>query len=83
MLFTIDRAIVCAVYGGFAPQADPRTAVARRNIDQTVEGALASGVRTREQVKAKMYDVIQLAMYEEPRAELVANWNVCRDSFVR
>jgi len=28
-----------------------------------------------------MYDVIKLAIYDEPRAEIFANWNECRDSF--
>ena len=35
----VDRAIVCSVYGGFAPEADPRTAPAKRAIDRTVEDA--------------------------------------------
>ena len=77
---TVDRAIVCSVYGGFAPAADPRTAVASATSIRRCKARSASGVRTREQVETQMNDVIQLAMYEEPRAELIANWNECRDA---
>lgn len=77
---TVDRAVVCFVYGGFAPR-DARSLAAKAAIDQTIESAVASGVTTREQVKEQTYDTIALAMYEEPRAELIAIWNECRDSF--
>lgn len=77
---TVDRAVICFVYGGFAPR-DERSLAAKAAIDQTIESAIASGVTTREQVKRQTYDTIALAMYEEPRSELIANWNECRDSF--
>lgn len=77
----VDRAIVCMVYGGFAPEGDPRTGPAKRAINATVESAVASGVRTRDQVNAQMKDVIYLSMYEEPRSELSAAWNECAASF--
>jgi hypothetical protein len=77
----VDRAIACSVYGGFAPEADPRTAPAKREIDQTVREAVASGERTQRQVTDAFYDTAMLAMKGEPREELIANWNECRDSF--
>ena len=77
----VDRAIVCSVYGGFAPEADPRTAPAKRAIDRTVEDAVASGARTPEQVRDEFYDTAMQAMKQEPREELTANWNECVASF--
>jgi len=77
---TVDRAAVCFVYGGFAPR-DERSLAAKAAIDRTIENAVASGATTRELVKERIYDTIALAMDEEPRSELIANWNECRDSF--
>ena len=77
----VDRAIACSVYGGFAPDADPRTTPARRAIDRTIREAVASGERTQKQVNDEFYDTAMLAMKDEPREELIANWNECRDSF--
>lgn len=77
----IDRAITCSVYGGFAPETDPRTASAKRAIDRAVEEAVASGARTQEQVRDQFYDVAMQAMKQEPREELIANWNECAATF--
>lgn len=77
----IDRAIFCSVYGGFAPEADPRTAPAKRAIDRIVEDAVASGARTQAQVRDQFYDTAMQAMKQEPREELIANWNECAASF--
>lgn len=77
----VDRAVVCSVYGGFAPNTDPQTLPAKRVIDHTIEEAVASGRRTEKQVNDQFYDTAKLAMYDEPRAELIADWNECRDSF--
>jgi hypothetical protein len=77
----IDRAVVCSVYGGFAPEADPRTAPARAAIDATVQNAIDQGLRTPEQVSQLFSEHTQLAIDDEPREELIANWNECRASF--
>ena len=77
----VDRAIVCSVYGGFAPEADPRTAPAKRAIDRTVEEAVASGTRSQAQVNEVFYDTAMQAMKQEPREELSANWNECAATF--
>ena len=78
---TVDRAIVCSVYGGFAPNTDPMTAPAKRQIDEIVREAVASGQRTQQQVSDAFNDAAQLAMKEEPREELIANWRECREAF--
>jgi hypothetical protein len=77
----IDRAIVCSVYGGFAPVSDPRTAPARRAIDATVQNAIDQGLRTPAQVREMFSDKAQVAIDKEPREELIANWNECAASF--
>jgi hypothetical protein len=78
---TVDRAIACSVYGGFAPNSDPMTVPAKREIDQIIREAIASGQRTQQQVSDAFNDAAQLAMNEEPREELIANWRECRESF--
>lgn len=77
----IDRAIVCSVYGGFAPEADPRTAPAQRAIDATIQNAIAQGLRTPAQVRELFGERTEMAINDEPREELIANWNECRASF--
>jgi hypothetical protein len=78
---TIDRAIACSVYGGFAPNGDPGTVPTKRVIDRIVEDAVRSGQRTEKQVSDLFSDTAQLAMDSEPREELIANWRECRESF--
>jgi len=63
----IDRAIACSVYGGFAPEADPRTAPTNRVIHRIVEHAIASGARTKQQLQDELYVVGMPAMKEAPR----------------
>jgi hypothetical protein len=78
---TVDRAVVCSVYGGFASESDPRTAPTRRAIDATVQNAIDQGLRTPAQVRDLFSEHAQLAIDEEPREELIANWNDCVTSF--
>ena len=78
---TVDRAIVCSVYGGFAPNTDPLTVPAKREIEHIIRQAVNSGERTERQVSDAFNDAAQLAMHDEPREELIDNWNECRASF--
>ncbi|MBI1210471.1 MAG: hypothetical protein GC190_03335 [Alphaproteobacteria bacterium] len=78
---TIDRAIACSVYGGFASNSDPQTASVRSKIERTIREAVATGQRTQQQVNDAFYDTAYRAMYDQPRAELTANWNECRTTF--
>lgn len=76
-----DRAVACSVYGAWAPPGDARSGAAKSAIESTIESALAQGIRTREQVNETFHETTSLALYDDPRDELVANWNECRDSF--
>jgi len=77
----IDRAIACSVYGGFAPNSDRGAATTKRVIDHTIQQAIATGRRTPKQVSDAFFDTATQAMNDEPREELIANWNECRASF--
>lgn len=78
---TVDRATVCSVYGGFAPERDARSAAAKQTIDAIVQRALDEGGFTAARVRELFHDTTQLAMDDEPREELIASWNECRASF--
>jgi hypothetical protein len=77
---TVDRAVVCSVYGGFAP-GDADSIAAKEVIDDTVQNALDEGVLTAAEMRATVNETTQSALYDEPRAELMANWNECRATF--
>lgn len=78
---TVDRAVVCSVYGGFAPETDATSNAAKEVIDDTVQDALDQGLLTAAEMRATVSETTQLALYEEPREELMANWLACRDTF--
>ena len=77
---TVDRAVVCSVYGGFAP-GDADSIAAKEVIDDTVQNALDEGVLTAAEMRARVNETTQSALYDEPRAELMANWDECRATF--
>jgi hypothetical protein len=78
---TVDRAAVCSVYGGFAPEGDARSVAAKQAIDAIVQRALDEGGVTAARVRELFHDTTQLAMDDEPREEIIENWNECRASF--
>jgi hypothetical protein len=77
---TIERAVVCSVYGGFAP-GDLDSLAAKDAIDETVQDALDRGLLTASEMRATINETTQAALYEEPRAEVTANWDECRATF--
>jgi hypothetical protein len=77
---TVDRAVVCSVYGGFAP-ADSDSIAAKEVIDETVQDALDEGLLTASEMRATINETTRAALYDEPRAELTANWDECRATF--
>jgi hypothetical protein len=76
-----DRAVECAVYGAFARPGDARDEAAKREIQATIDAALASGAMTHEQYSAEFSDRTQVAIDQDSRADLSANWAECRTEF--
>ena len=50
-------------------------------IDHTIQQAIAYGERSAQEVSDAFNDAAHLAIYDEPREELIANWRECRDAF--
>jgi hypothetical protein len=75
-----ERAVACYVYGAWAPD-DARSAVARAAIQAAVDRALAAGTLTHKELNDRFSETASIALYDEPRAELLAKWNDCRESF--
>src|SRR5262249_16098184 len=78
---TGERAVVCSVYGAFARAGDPRDDAAKRAIQATIDAAVSSGGMNEAQVRETFNETTEVAINQEPRAELTANWAECRDSF--
>lgn len=77
---TVDRAVVCSVYGGFA-SSDSDSIAAKEVIDDTVQDALDQGLLTASEMRATVNETTQAALYEEPRAEISETWDECRATF--
>ena len=62
-------------------QGDARSKAAKVSINNTIEAAVKSGAVTRKDLASRFSEAASTALYDDPRAELVANWNECRAEF--